>query len=72
MSWKQIGINLLIMVVVYLFVYSTSYFFSKRWVKRKENKDNKKSKWSYISFVFFDSFVKMWYNMCTNWGVIIY
>ena len=43
MSWKQIGINLLIMVVVYLFVYSTSYFFSKRWVKRKENKDNKKS-----------------------------
>ena len=44
MSWTQIGINLLIMVVVYIFVYSASYFFSKRWVKRKENKNNKKNK----------------------------
>ena len=42
MNWKQIGLNFLVMAVVYGVGYFSSYFFSKRWAIKKEQKDNKK------------------------------
>ena len=45
MDWKQIGINLLVMVCVYFVFYSGSFFISKRYAeKRREELKNGKNK----------------------------
>lgn len=46
MDWKQIGINLLVMAVVYTVFYSSSYFFSRMFAEKnkKEEKEEKDEK----------------------------
>lgn len=45
MDFKQIGINLLVMGLVYIVFYSGSFFFSKKYAKkRKEELENGKEK----------------------------
>lgn len=40
MNWKQVGINLLVMGVVYALGYVSSYFLSKRYAIKKKERDN--------------------------------
>lgn len=43
MNWKQIGLNFLVMAVVYCVGYFSSYFLSKKWsIKKTEEKQDKK------------------------------
>ena len=45
MDFKQVGINLLVMGLVYIVFYSGSFFFSKKYAqKRKEELENGKEK----------------------------
>lgn len=45
MNWKQIGINLLIVALVYSFFYVTSFLASKKFAsKKKESDKNEKQK----------------------------
>lgn len=45
MDFKQIGINLLVMGLVYMVFYSGSFFFSKKYAeKRKDELENGKDK----------------------------
>lgn len=39
MNWKGITINLLVMVVVYFLGYISSYFLSKRYAKKRREKE---------------------------------
>lgn len=39
MNWKQVGINLLVMAFVYGVGYISSYFFSKRYAVKKQEKE---------------------------------
>ena len=43
MNWKQVGINLLVMALVYGVGYISSYFLSERYViKKREKEENNK------------------------------
>ena len=73
MNWKQVGINLLVMAFVYGVGYISSYFFSKRYaVKKQEKEKNNKDQLVQCMDICYRSakvsdYKEIYYVSCYSW-----